>query len=49
MKFVQNIFDQTRPLVEKDGKRNLLYPLHNAFGDDGIRSGPHGALRCTRP
>ena len=31
MKFVQNIFDQTRPLVEKDGKRNLLYPLHNAL------------------
>ncbi|HCP41686.1 MAG TPA: NADH:ubiquinone reductase (Na(+)-transporting) subunit B [Cryomorphaceae bacterium] len=31
MKFVQNIFDQTRPLVEKDGKRNILYPLHNAL------------------
>lgn len=31
MKFVQNIFDKTRPLVEKDGKRNLLYPLHNAL------------------
>lgn len=31
MKFVQNIFDQTRPLVEKDGKRNILYPLHNAI------------------
>jgi Na+-transporting NADH:ubiquinone oxidoreductase subunit B len=31
MKFVQNIFDQTRPLVEKNGKRNLLYPLHNAL------------------
>ena len=31
MKFVQNIFDQTRPLVEKDGKRNIFYPLHNAI------------------
>ena len=31
MKFVQNIFDKTRPLVEKDGKRNILYPLHNAL------------------
>ena len=31
MKFVQNIIDKTRPLVEKDGKRNLLYPLHNAL------------------
>ena len=31
MKFVQNIFDKTRPLVEKDGKRNILYPLHNAI------------------
>ena len=31
MKIVQNIFDKTRPLVEKDGKRNILYPLHNAL------------------
>lgn len=31
MKFVQNIFDKTRPLVEKDGKRNIFYPLHNAI------------------
>ncbi|MCH1402150.1 MAG: NADH:ubiquinone reductase (Na(+)-transporting) subunit B [Schleiferiaceae bacterium] len=31
MKFAQNIIDKTRPLVEKDGKRNLLYPLHNAL------------------
>jgi len=31
MKFVQNIIDKTRPLVEKDGKRNLLYPLHTAL------------------
>ncbi len=31
MKFVQNIFDKTRPLVEKDGKRNVFYPLHQAL------------------
>jgi len=31
MKFVQNIFDRTRPLVERNGKRNILYPLHNAL------------------
>ena len=31
MKFVQNIFDKTRPFVEKEGKRNILYPLHNAI------------------
>ena len=31
MKFIQNIFDKTRPLVEKDGKRNVFFPLHQAI------------------
>jgi Na+-transporting NADH:ubiquinone oxidoreductase subunit B len=31
MKFLENLIDSTRPLVEKDGKRNILYPLHNAL------------------
>ena len=31
MKFLQNILDSTRSFVEKDGKRNILYPLHNAL------------------
>lgn len=31
MNFLKNIIENTRPLVEKDGKRNILYPLHNAL------------------
>ncbi|MCT4623310.1 MAG: NADH:ubiquinone reductase (Na(+)-transporting) subunit B [Schleiferiaceae bacterium] len=31
MKFIQDLIDKTRPLVEKDGKRNIFYPLHNAL------------------
>ncbi|GAB5556365.1 MAG: NADH:ubiquinone reductase (Na(+)-transporting) subunit B [Schleiferiaceae bacterium] len=31
MKFLKNILDSTLPLVEKDGKRNIFYPLHDAL------------------
>ena len=31
MKFLKNLIDSTRPLVEKEGKRNIFYPLHNAL------------------
>ena len=31
MKFIKNIIESTRPLVEKDGKKNIFYPLHDAL------------------
>ena len=31
MKFVQNIFEKLHPLVEKDGKRNVFYPLYDSI------------------
>lgn len=31
MKFVQNLFEKLHPLVEKDGKRNVFYPLYDSI------------------
>jgi Na+-transporting NADH:ubiquinone oxidoreductase subunit B len=31
MKLVQNIFEKIHPLVEKDGKRNVFYPLYDSI------------------
>ena len=31
MKFVQDIFEKLHPLVEKDGKRNVFYPLYDSI------------------
>lgn len=31
MKFVENLFDKIHPLVEKNGKRNVFYPLYDSI------------------